>query len=111
LTAFAAGMPFMFEIPELGRFKFQGGVSVSPEFVGLLLGLTFYSTTYISEIVRAGIQSVSHGQTEAAYALGLSPARTTRLIILPQALRVVVPPLTTEYLNLLKNSSLGVAIG
>ena len=90
---------------------FAGGIGVQPEFIALLLALSMYTASFIAEIVRAGIQSVSHGQTEAAFALGLRSAVTTRKIIIPQALRVIVPPLTSQYLNLTKNSSLAVAIG
>ena len=111
LTYFAAGMPLDFETPELGRFRFIGGFTISPEFVALLLALSTYTAAFIAEIVRAGILAISHGQTEAAYALGIKPNWTMRLIIIPQALRVIVPPLTSQYLNLTKNSSLGVAIG
>ena len=81
-----------------------------PEFIALLLALSMYTATFIAEIVRAGILAVSHGQTEAAHALGLRPGRTLRLVVIPQALRVIIPPLTSQYLNLTKNSSLAVAI-
>ncbi|OAB54969.1 amino acid ABC transporter permease [Phormidium willei BDU 130791] len=111
LAYFAAGMPVGFEVPELGRFRFTGGFTIAPEFVALLLALSLYTAGFVAEIVRAGILAISHGQTEAAYALGLKPNWTMRLIIIPQALRVIVPPLTSQYLNLTKNSSLGVAIG
>jgi general L-amino acid transport system permease protein len=111
LAYFASGMPLDFEVPELGRFRFTGGFTIAPEFVALLLALSTYTAAFIAEIVRAGILAISHGQTEAAYALGLRPNWTMRLIIIPQALRVIVPPLTSQYLNLTKNSSLGVAIG
>lgn len=104
-------VPFMIEVPHLQGFNFRGGSTLSPEFTALLFGLTLYSAAFIAEIVRGGIQSVSKGQREAARSLGLSPARTMRLIILPQALRVIVPPLTSNYLGLTKNSSLAVAIG
>ena len=97
-------------LPELKGFNFQGGMSVLPEFVALLLALTIYTAAFIAENVRAGVQAVSHGQTEAARALGLRSSMTTRLVILPQALRVIVPPLTSQYLNLAKNSTLGVII-
>lgn len=111
LAYLAAGMPMSFDIPELGRFRFTGGFTIAPEFVALLLALSTYTAAFIAEIVRAGILAISHGQTEAAFALGLKPNWTMRLIIIPQALRVIVPPLTSQYLNLTKNSSLGVAIG
>lgn len=97
--------------PELQRFNFNGGAHISPEFLALLLGLVLYSTAFISEIVRSGIQSVGKGQREAAYALGLSRGVTMRKVILPQALRLIIPPLNSQYLNIIKNSSLAVAIG
>ena len=105
------GSPLSFEIPELTRFNFSGGIAIVPEFAALLLALTIYTAGFIAEIVRAGILAVSHGQTEAAYALGLQPNRTLKLVVIPQALRVIIPPLTSQYLNLTKNSSLAVAIG
>ncbi|MEQ9638796.1 MAG: amino acid ABC transporter permease [Alphaproteobacteria bacterium] len=105
------GMPVTLEYPALKGFNFQGGLVLVPEFMALLAALTLYTAAFIGEIVRAGIQSVSHGQTEAAFALGLRPSVTMRLVIIPQALRVIVPPLTSQYLNLTKNSSLAAAIG
>lgn len=108
---FASGMPLSFSPPELGRFNIRGGVQVFPEFVALLTGLTVYTAAFIAENVRAGIQAVSKGQTEAAYALGMRPGPTLDLIIIPQAMRVIIPPLTNQYLNLTKNSTLAVAIG
>jgi general L-amino acid transport system permease protein len=105
------GVPMTLDVPELAGFNFRGGANLSPEFAALLIGLTTYTGTFIAEIVRGGILAVHHGQTEAALALGLSRAQTLRLILLPQALRVIVPPLTSQYLNLTKNSSLAVAIG
>jgi len=110
LADLGAGSPVTWSLPELKGFNFQGGMSVLPEFVALLLALSIYTAAFIAEIVRSGVQAVSHGQTEAARALGLRPTLTTRLVILPQALRVIVPPLTSQYLNLTKNSSLGVII-
>ena len=110
LAFLATGMPLDFTMPELKGFNFAGGINIPPSFIALWLALTFYTAAFIAEIVRAGIEAVSHGQTEAAYSLGLRPGRTLRLIIIPQALRVIVPPLTSQYLNLTKNSSLGVAI-
>jgi general L-amino acid transport system permease protein len=103
--------PTFSSVPELQGFNFAGGLAVSPEFAALLIGLTLYTAAFIAEIVRAGILAVDRGQGEAAHALGLSRAQTTRLVILPQALRVIVPPMTSQYLNLTKNSSLAVAIG
>jgi len=109
--ALLAGFPLSWNYPELKGFNFVGGLTIKPEFVCLWFALTVYTSAFIAEIVRAGILSVSHGQTEAAYALGLRPSWTMRLILIPQALRVIVPPLTSNYLNLTKNSSLAVAIG
>jgi len=111
LTWLLFGAPFEMNMPKLVGFNFQGGMTVSPEFSALLLGLVFYTAAFVAEIVRAGIQSVSHGQTEAAMSIGLRPGRILNLVILPQALRVIVPPLTSQMLNLTKNSSLAVAIG
>ncbi len=112
LLAFvAAGSPLSWENPVLRGFNFQGGLSVLPELFALTLALTVYTGTFIAETVRAGIQSVSHGQTEAARALGLRETRLLQLIIIPQAMRVIIPPLTSQYLNLTKNSSLAAAIG
>ncbi|HET6308441.1 MAG TPA: amino acid ABC transporter permease [Rhodopila sp.] len=107
----ALGAPFHLDRPALHGFNFQGGGSLSPEFFALLLGLTTYTASYIAEIVRSGIQAIPQGQWEAAAALGLYPGDVLRLIILPQSLRVIIPPLTSQYLNLTKNSSLAVAIG
>jgi len=98
-------------VPELQGFNFVGGTALTPEFAALLTGLATYTAAFIAEIVRAGVLAVHRGQTEAAHALGLSRAQTTRLVVLPQALRVIIPPLTSQYLNLTKNSSLAVAIG
>ena len=97
--------------PGTERFLLQGGMAIKPEFLALWLGLSYYTACFIAEIVRAGILAVSHGQTEAAHALGLKNDRTLQLIIIPQALRVIVPPLCSQYLNLTKNSSLAIAIG
>ena len=105
------GAPTALDVPALKGFNFRGGGTVTPEFAALLVGLVLYTGTYIAEIVRGGILSVSHGQTEAGLALGLSRGLVMRLILLPQALRVIIPPLTSQYLNLTKNSSLAVAIG
>jgi general L-amino acid transport system permease protein len=105
------GAPVAMDIPQLRGFNFQGGMSVSPEFAALLFGLVLYTSAFVAEIVRAGIQSVNRGQTEAARSLGLRPGRVLSLVILPQALRVIIPPLTSQMLNLTKNSSLAVAIG
>ncbi len=106
-----AGMPTAMSIPVLKGFNFKGGMSITPEFAALLLGLVLYTAAFVAEVVRAGIQSVSHGQTEAAMAIGLKPGQVLNLVVLPQALRVIIPPLTSQMLNLTKNSSLAVAIG
>jgi general L-amino acid transport system permease protein len=100
-----------FNYPEAGRFNIRGGVEVLPEFAALLFGLVTYTAAFIAEVVRAGILAVAKGQTEAAYSLGLRPGPTLRLVVVPQAMRVIVPPLTNQYLNLTKNSTLAVAIG
>jgi general L-amino acid transport system permease protein len=111
LALVATGIPISFEAPALRGFNFAGGIRVIPEFVALLVALVTYTAAFIAEIVRAGILAVSRGQTEAAYSLGLRPGPTLRLIVVPQALRVIIPPLTSQYLNLTKNSSLAVSIG
>jgi general L-amino acid transport system permease protein len=111
LAWWVSGAPTRMSVPVLHGFNFQGGMSVSPEFTALLLGLVLYTAAFVAEVVRAGIQSVSKGQTEAALAIGLRPSRVLNLVILPQALRVIIPPLTSQMLNLAKNSSLAVAIG
>ncbi len=107
----AAGMPLQLDVPALHGFNFTGGTSFSPEFAALLIGLVIYTASFIAEIVRAGILAVSWGQSEAALALGLTPWQRMRLIVLPQALRVIIPPMTSQYLGLTKNSSLAVIIG
>ncbi|MEX1057610.1 MAG: amino acid ABC transporter permease [Natronospirillum sp.] len=108
---FLTGRPIGFDYPALQGFSFQGGMRLRPELLALWFALTIYTSTYISEIFRSGILSVSHGQTEACRALGLTEKQRMRLVVLPQALRVIIPPLTSQYLNLTKNSSLAVAIG
>lgn len=110
LTFLMLGMGLKAEVPSLQGFGFKGGWSLIPEFVSLLLALSFYTAAFIAENVRSGILAVSNGQTEAARALGLKPTPILRLVIIPQALRVIIPPLTSQYLNLTKNSSLAVAI-
>jgi general L-amino acid transport system permease protein len=105
------GFPLVFDYPQAGRFNIAGGLEVLPEFAALLFGLSIYTAAFIAEVVRAGILAVSRGQTEAAYSLGLKPGPTLRLIVVPQAMRVIIPPLTSQYLNLTKNSTLAVAIG
>jgi general L-amino acid transport system permease protein len=107
----AFGAPFALNAPALRGFNFSGGTTVSPEFTALLLGLVIYTGTFIAEIVRAGILAVSWGQSEAAMALGLKSGQRMRLVVLPQALRVIIPPMTSQYLGIAKNSSLAVAIG
>ena len=108
---FISGSPMEFERPVLKGFNFVGGMQMPPEFVAMFLGLSIYTASFISEIVRAGILSVGKGQIEAANSLGLSQKVIMNLIIIPQAMRVIVPPLTSQFLNLTKNSSLGIAIG
>ncbi len=110
ITYVLMGRPLEFVPAEMSRFALQGGVTIIPEFVALLLALVIYTAAFIAEIVRAGIQAVSHGQTEAASALGIKPTHRMRLIVVPQAMRVIVPPLTSQFLNLTKNSSLATAI-
>jgi len=111
IVYFVTGMPLAWELPALKGFNFQGGITVIPELAALLIALTVYTASLIAEIVRSGILSVSHGQTEAASALGLRPGKTLRLVIIPQAMRVIIPQMTSQYLNLVKNSSLATAIG
>ncbi|NVO17865.1 MAG: amino acid ABC transporter permease [Rhodoplanes sp.] len=111
VAALLSGLTVAFELPEMGRFNIRGGLEVLPEFVALLAGLSIYTAAFIAEAVRAGLLAVPKGQTEAAYALGLRRGAALRLVIVPQAMRVIVPPLTNQYLNLTKNSSLAVAIG
>ncbi len=111
IVYFLAGSPMTFEMAALKGFNFKGGLVLRPEFLALWLALSLYTAAFIAEIVRAGIQAISHGQTEAAYALGIKPGRTMSLVIIPQALRVIIPPLSSQYLNITKNSSLAIAIG
>jgi len=108
---FIQGMPLTFDVPTAGKFNLTGGSNIGPEFVSLLLALSLYTAAFIAEIVRAGIRGVPKGQSEAANALGVRPGLAMRLIVIPQALRIIIPPLTSQYLNLIKNSSLAVAIG
>lgn len=105
------GAPMELDMPVLRGFNFSGGATLTPEFAALLAGLVIYTAGFVAEVVRAGIQAVNYGQWEAAGALGLSRTRTLRLVVLPQSLRVIIPPMTSQYLNLTKNSSLAVAIG
>ncbi|NQY82877.1 MAG: ABC transporter permease subunit [Alphaproteobacteria bacterium] len=111
LGYFLAGQPITMEISVFKTFNFHGGIVVRPEFLALWLALSMYTAAFIAEIVRGGILAVSYGQTEAAHALGIRPNRTLQLVVIPQALRVIIPPLTSQYLNLTKNSSLAIAIG
>ncbi|MBH3340962.1 amino acid ABC transporter permease [Pseudomonas mendocina] len=111
VTALVAGNPLVWSVPELTGFNFRGGWVMIPELMALTLALTIYTAAFIAENVRSGIMAVSHGQTEAARSLGLRPGITLRLVIIPQALRVIIPPLTSQYLNLAKNSSLAAGIG
>ena len=107
----AGGAPTAFEYPSKGEFSIENGGSLTPEFLSVLLGLSVYTAAFVAEVVRSGIQSVARGQGEAAAALGLNPGQSMRLVMLPQALRVIIPPMTNQFLNLTKNSSLAVAIG
>ena len=115
ISAIAIILLFLFginwDLPQLQNNSIRGGLNLSPEFATLLIGLSIYTSAFIAEVVRAGIQSVSKGQWEAARALGLNPSAMMQLVIFPQALRVMIPPLTSEFLNLAKNSSLAIAIG
>ncbi len=111
LLYFILGRPVTLEYPELKGFNFQGGLFVRNSFMALWLALSLYTAAFIAENVRSGIQAISNGQTEAAYSLGLQPSRTMNLVILPQALRIIIPPLISQYLNLTKNSSLAIAVG
>ena len=111
LAWIAFGAPTAMDVPALSGFNFEGGMNLSPEFGALLFGLVLYTAAFVAEVVRAGIQSITHGQTEAAMSIGLKQGQIMNLIVLPQALRVIVPPLTSQMLNLTKNSSLAVAIG
>ena len=111
IVYFVTGSPIVWEVPKPGRFNLKGGLVLLPEFIALWLALSLYTSAFIAEIVRSGILAVSHGQWEAAQALGVKRSRILNLIIIPQALRVIIPPLTSQYLNLTKNSSLAIAIG
>ncbi len=111
LVYFIAGMPISMEYPVLKGFNFKGGISIIPELAALLVALSVYTAAFIAEIVRSGINAVNHGQTEAAMSLGLPRSKTLKLVVIPQALRIIIPPLTSQYLNLTKNSSLAMAIG
>ncbi|KQO80838.1 amino acid ABC transporter permease [Rhizobium sp. Leaf262] len=111
LAFLALGAPLTFDYPVAGRFNLSGGSVIAPEFLSLYLSLSFYTASFIAEIVRGGIKAVAKGQTEAASALGLRGNNITRLIVVPQAMRIIIPPLTSQYLNLTKNSSLAVAVG
>ena len=110
-TFFLAGSPLSMDIPALKGFNFKGGTSIKPEYIALTFALSYYTACFIAEIVRGGILAISKGQTEAAHGLGLKPNRTLQLVVVPQALRVIIPPLCSQYLNLTKNSSLAIAIG
>ena len=111
IVFFLAGMPATLEFPEKGRFNIRGGMVILPEFAALLVGLVLYTGAFIAEVVRAGIMAVSKGQTEAAGAVGLRGGQTLKLVVIPQAMRVIIPPLTSQYLNLTKNSTLAVFVG
>ena len=111
LVFLVMGSPMTLDYAVPGSFNMKGGMVIGPEFLALYLALSLYTASFIAEIVRAGIRGVSKGQSEASYALGLRPSQATRLVVLPQALRIIIPPLTSQYLNLVKNSSLAVAVG
>jgi general L-amino acid transport system permease protein len=111
IAFFMASMPATLEFPEKGRFNIRGGMEILPELVALVVGLTFYTGAFIAEVVRAGIMAVSRGQSEASGALGLRTGQTLKLVVIPQAMRVIIPPLTSQYLNLTKNSTLAVFVG
>ncbi|MCE9682040.1 amino acid ABC transporter permease [Halomonas alkalisoli] len=111
LVLVATGVPVTWDVPQLTGFNFRGGITIIPEFLALWLALSIYTASFIAEIVRSGIQAISHGQTEAAQALSLPRNLVLRLVVVPQAMRVIIPPLTSQYLNLIKNSSLATAIG
>ena len=111
IAYFVSGMPVTLDIPEKGRFNLSGGTVIGPEFMSLYLALSLYTAAFMAEIIRGGILGVAKGQTEAANALGLHPRKVTRLVVVPQAMRIIIPPMTSEYLSLTKNSSLAVAIG
>ena len=110
-TFFVAGSPLSIDMPALKGFNFKGGTSIKPEYIALTFALSYYTACFIAEIVRGGILAISKGQTEASHGLGLKPNRTLQLVVVPQALRVIIPPLCSQYLNLTKNSSLAIAIG
>ncbi|MDI6026362.1 amino acid ABC transporter permease [Corticibacterium sp. UT-5YL-CI-8] len=111
LAMIVSGFPLSFDVPVLGAFQTSGGFAIGPEFLALYLSLSLYTASFIAEIVRAGIRGVGRGQSEAAHALGIRSGTTTRLVVIPQAMRIIVPPLTSQYLNLTKNSSLAIAVG
>ena len=111
IVFFISGAPMAWDIPAMKGFNFKGGTSIKPEYIALTFALSYYTSCFIAENVRAGILAISHGQTEAALALGLPPNRTLQLVVIPQALRVIIPPLASQYLNITKNSSLAIAIG
>jgi len=111
LTSLALGNPVEWDVPVLGGFNFSGGLTFQPEVVALILGLSLNSSAFIAEIIRGGIIAISHGQTEAALALGLKPTWNLRLVVIPQSLRIIIPPMVSQYLNVVKNSTLAGFIG
>ncbi len=111
LAYLLTGLPIEWQVPQQGKFNLKGGMAIKPEFIALWLALSLYTAAFIAEIVRAGIMAVNKGQSEAALALGLPREKTMNLVVIPQALRVIIPPLTSQYLNITKNSSLAIAIG
>lgn len=108
---FSGGSPFLIDIPVLEGFNYQGGLRLTPEFAGMFLSLSLYTAAFIAEVVRGGIQAVNKGQIEAARAVGLNQMQVLSLVVMPQALRIIIPPMISQYLNLTKNSSLALAIG
>jgi general L-amino acid transport system permease protein len=111
IAYFASGQPLHFDYPIASRFGFRGGKVISPEFMALLFALSIYTATFVAEAIRSGIEAVAKGQKEAATSLGLSPMQSLKLVVLPQAIRISIPPIINQYLNLIKNSSLAAAIG
>ena len=111
IAYFVSGQPLHFDYPEATRFGFKGGKVISPEFMALLFALSIYTATFVAEAIRSGIEAVAKGQKEAATSLGLSPMQSLKLVVLPQAIRISIPPIINQYLNLIKNSSLAAAIG
>ena len=110
LSLFYGNIPFSTSVAEMGKYELTGGFIIIPEFISLLCALVIYTASFIAEIVRSGIQAINYGQTEASYSVGLSKGKTIKLILVPQALKIIIPPLISQHLNLIKNSSLAAAI-